>query len=82
MKLSEFILLNAAEKKWFVMNHAVALAQGNCKGSVVFLFQAEDYYIEAYCNAGDKSIKEYRVLPDTNSISHYLNDIPIDELLN
>jgi hypothetical protein len=82
MKLSEFILLNEAEKKWSVMNRAVPLAQGHYENLIVFLFQLEDYYVEAYCNVADKSIEEYRVLPDTNAIRHYLEEIPIDELLN
>ena len=82
MKLSEFILLNEAEKKWSVMNHAVPLAQRSYADLIVFLFQLEDYYVEAYCNVADKSIEEYRVLPDTNAIRLYLEAIPIDELLN
>jgi hypothetical protein len=82
MKLSEFILLNEAEKKWSVMNRAVPLAQRSYEDLIVFLFQLEDYYVEAYCNIADKSIEEYRVLPDTNAIRHYLEAIPIDELLN
>ena len=82
MKLSEFILLNEAEKKWSVMNQAVPLAQRSYGDLIVFLFQLEDYYVEAYCNVADKTIEEYRVLPDTNAIRHYLEAIPIDELLN
>ena len=82
MKLSEFILLNEAEKKWSVMNQAVPLAQRSYEDVIVFLFQLEDYYVEAYCNVADKSIGEYWVLPDTNAIRHYLEAIPIDELLN
>ena len=82
MKLSEFILLNEAEKKWSVMNQAVPLAQRSYEDVIVFLFQLEDYYVEAYCNVEDKTIGEYRVLPDTNAIRHYLEAIPIDELLN
>jgi hypothetical protein len=82
MKLSEFILLDEGEKKSAVMNNAVALARRTYPDLVVFLFQLEDYYIETYCNVADKSIEEYRVLPDTNAISHYLDAIPIDDLLN
>ena len=82
MKLSEFILLNEADKKNAIMNKAVPLAQRTCRGTIIFLFQLENYYVEAYCNAGDKSISEYCILPDTNAICHYLEAIPIDELLN
>lgn len=82
MKLSEFILLSEAEKKWSVMNKAVPLAQRTYPQFTVFLFQLEDYYVEAFCNVADKRIDEYRILPDTNAIRHYLDAIPIDELLN
>ncbi len=82
MKLSEFILLNEADKKCVIMNEAVALAQRTYRDTIIFLFQLENYYVEAYCNAADKSIEEYCVLPDTNAICHYLQAIPIDELLN
>lgn len=82
MKLSEFILLNEKDKKYTVMNNAVALAQQSYPDTIVFLFQLDNYYIEAYCRKSDKNIEEYRVLPDANAISHYLDAIPIDDLLN
>jgi hypothetical protein len=82
MKLSEFILLNEVEKKHAVMTHAVALAQRTYPDLVIFLFQLENYYIETYCNVADKTIEEYRILPDINAISHYLEAISIDKLLN
>ncbi|HEY8893782.1 MAG TPA: hypothetical protein VIM79_03175 [Niastella sp.] len=82
MKLSEFILLSEEDKKSAVMNNAVALAQRTYPDIVVFLFQLDYYYIEAYCNKASKAIEEYRVLPGANGISHYLEAIPIDDLLN
>jgi len=82
MKLSDFMLLNERDKKGAIMNNAVALAQITYPDSVVFLFQLEDYYVETYCNPANKAIEEYRILPDTNAISHYLDAIPIDDLLN
>lgn len=82
MKLSEFIALNEAEKKQAVLNDAVALATRTSPGLVIFLFQMEDYYVETYCNTTSKLIEEYCVLPDTNAIRHYLENIRIDDLLN
>ena len=82
MNLSEFILLSEAEKKWQLMNNGVALAQRIYEHQIIFLFQLEDYYVEAFCNVEDKAIVEFRILPDTDAISHYLEAIPIDELLN
>jgi hypothetical protein len=82
MKLSEFILLNEMDKKCAVMNNAVALAKSTYPDLIIFLFQLEDFYVETYCNTADKTIQEYRVLPDTNAIKHYLEAIPIQDLLN
>lgn len=82
MKLSEFILLNEQGKKSALMNNGVALAKITAPHVVIFLFQMDCYYIEAYCNKASKAIEEYRVLPDANAISHYLEGIPIDDLLN
>jgi hypothetical protein len=82
MKLSEFILLSETEKKWLVTHRAAPLAQTTYAHLIVFLFQLEDFYVEAYCNIEDKTIDEYRILPDTNALRHYLEAIPIDELLN
>jgi len=82
MKLSEFILLDEVDKKSAVMNSAVALAQRTYPDVIIFLFQLDDYYIETYCNIANKTIEEYRVLPDTNAIGHYLEAIRIDDLLN
>lgn len=82
MKLSDFILLNEGDKKCAVMNNAVVLAQRTSPEFIIFLFQLDHYYVEAYCNKSNKSIEEYRVLPDTNAIAHYLEAIAIDDLVN
>lgn len=82
MKLSEFILLNEAEKKRSVIQQAVLLAKRTYPDLIVFLFQLEDYYIETYCNTEDKTIEEYRVLPGVDALKPYLEAIPIDDLLN
>jgi len=82
MKLSEFIVLNEAEKKHAVMNYAVPLASRTFPGFVIFLFQLGDYYVEAYCNDRNKAIEEYCVLPGVDAIGHYLQAITIDGLLS
>lgn len=79
MKLSEFIVLNEVEKR-AVMNNAVALAKRTSPGQVIFLFQVESYYVEAYCNTEANRVEEYCILPDTNAIRHYLEFIVIDDL--
>jgi hypothetical protein len=82
MKLSEFILLNEEDKKCAVMNNAVALAQRTYPDVIIFLFQLNYYYVEAYCNKATRAIEEYRIFPNANSIDHYLEAIQIDDLLN
>ena len=82
MKLSEFMLLNETDKKYAIMNKAVPLAKRTYRDTTIFLFQLENYYVEVYCNTTNKAIEEYCILPDTNSIYHYLQAITIDELLN
>ncbi|WP_276483093.1 hypothetical protein [Paraflavitalea pollutisoli] len=80
MKLSEFIVMNEAEKKRAVSTNAVAIAKRTSPGLVIFLFQIDNFYVEAYCNTSANRIEEYCVLPDTNAIGHYLESIPIDGL--
>ena len=82
MKLSEFILLNEADKKRSVMHEGVLLAKRTYPDLIIFLFQLEDYYIETYCNSANKTIEEYRILPGVDALSLYLEAIPIDDLLN
>lgn len=82
MKLSEFILLNEEDKRCAVLNNAVALARRIYPDVIIFLFQLEDYYVETYCNIANRKIEEYRILPGTNAIGHYLEAIPIDDFLN
>lgn len=82
MKLSEFIVLNEAEKKHAVMHYAVALATRTLPGFTIFLFQLNGFYVEAYCNVDRKTIDEYCILPGVNAIGHYLQGISIDGLVN
>jgi hypothetical protein len=82
MRLSEFILLDENEKKSFVLHHAVLIAKRNSVGSLVFLFQLNNYYVEAYCNPANKAIEEYRMFDNIDVLKPYLEAIPIDNLLN
>ena len=82
MRLSEFILLNENEKKSTVLHQGVCLAKRTGIDSIVFLFQLGNYYVEAYCNPGDKAINEYRMFDNTDVLQPYLEGIPIDNLLN
>jgi hypothetical protein len=82
MKLSEFILLDEGDKKMTVLHQGVLVAKRNVFDFMVFLFQMEAYYVEAYCNPHNKAIEEYRVFDNIGLLDPYLETIPIDHLLN
>jgi hypothetical protein len=60
----------------------VLIAKRSSFDSMVFLFQIGSYYVEAYCNPGDKAIEEYRVFDNINLLNPYLESISIDRLIN
>jgi len=82
MRLSEFILLNEQEKKSTVLHRGVLLAKRSSLESMVFLFQLDSYYVEAYCNPSNKAIEEYRMFDNTEVLNPYLDAIPLDTLLS
>jgi len=82
MRLSDFILLNENEKKVTVLHLGVLVAKRSDPDSMIFLFQLENYYVEAHCNSESKAIKEYRVFESLILLSPYLESISIDSLLN
>ncbi|HEY4107532.1 hypothetical protein [Puia sp.] len=82
MRLSDFILLNEKEKKTTVLHQGVLVAKRSDSDSLVFLFQLENYYVEAFCNPEDKTIEEYRMFESLDLLSPYLESIAIDSLLN
>jgi hypothetical protein len=82
MRLSDFILLNENEKKITVLHQGVLVAKRSDSDSMVFLFQLENYYVEAFCNRENKAIEEYRVFESLILLSPYLETIAIDSLLN
>lgn len=81
MRLSDFILLNEEEKKATVLHQGILLAKRSNFDSMVFLFQLGSYYVEAYCNPGNKAIEEYRMFDNTAVLNPYLEAIPLDDLL-
>ena len=81
MKLSDFILLNEKDKKHTVLHRGVLVAKRMTCGCMVFLFQLENYYVEAYCNLQNKSLREFRVFDDVNRLTPYLDEISIEHLL-
>jgi hypothetical protein len=82
MQLSDFILLNADEKKSTVLHEGVLVAKRTNEDFMVFLFRLGNYYVEAYCNPANKAIEEYRAFDHITLLNPYLETIPIDHLLS
>jgi hypothetical protein len=82
MKLSEFIALSEEQKRSTVLTQGVAIAKRHLGDHLVFLFQLQSYYVETYCSYDNKEIQEYRVFQSTKQLTPYLEEIPIDHLLN
>ena len=82
MKLSDFILLSAEEKKLALLHAGVLIGKRTDNGFMVFLFDVQDYYVETYCNATTKAIEEYRAFDGVAPLTPYLESIPIGDLLN
>jgi hypothetical protein len=82
MKLSDFILLDEMEKKQTVLHEGVLVAKRNKLNYLVFLFQLQSYYVEAYCNIENKAIEEYRAFDNMEPLNPYLELIHIEDLLN
>lgn len=82
MKISDFIILDTEEKKLAVLHMGVLIGKRSEKASMIFLFQLENFYVETWCNQGDKSISEFLIFDHTRSLHPYLDQIRIDDLLN
>ena len=81
MRLSDFIMLDEADKKSIVLQAGVLIGKRKGTDYMVFLFQLGSYYVEAYCNQGNKAIEEYRVFDYTKWLKPYLDLIHIGSLL-
>jgi hypothetical protein len=82
MRLSEFILMNEEEKKLAVLHNGVLVAKRAKQGYIVFLFQMERYYVEAFCNVSKGSIEEFLAFDNEKPLTPYLDSIVLDDLLN
>jgi hypothetical protein len=81
MKLSDFILLEADEKKSVVLHQGVLVGKRNNDYSMIFLFRLSDYYVETYCSVETKAIEEFHVFNSLIPLTPYLESIEIDGLL-
>lgn len=82
MKLADFILLNEHGKKQAVLNEGILIAKRKEPASIIFLFQVQNFYVEACFNSCNKHIEEFRMFSGTGLLQPYLDNMPIDDLLN
>jgi hypothetical protein len=82
MNLSNFILLRDEEKKMFLLHDGILVAKRTNYECIVFLFQVNTFYVEAFCNLENKNVQEYRAFESTNALNPYLESIPLDDLLS
>ena len=80
MELSDFIMLNAEEKKWVVLHQGVLIGKIKGPGRIIFLFDLDKFYVETLCNTTTKQVSEYRAFAQTKLLQPYLENIAIDEL--
>ena len=82
MKLSDFVMLDTDEKKLAVLHLGVLIGKRKQQSSIAFLFQLEHFYVETWFNCDDHAIREYRIFDHTRSLTPYLDQIRIDDLMN
>ena len=82
MKLSDFILLNEADKTSTVLHQGILIAKRNEINLLVFLFQLEHFYVETHCHLESKLIQEFVAFKGTRHLAPYLDAIKIDDLLS
>jgi hypothetical protein len=82
MKLSDFILLAAEEKKWVVLHQGVLVGKQKTDDMMIFLFRLPAYYVEMYCRRDSKAIETFHVFDSVVPLSPYLESIEIGDLLS
>jgi hypothetical protein len=81
MELSDFIMLNAEEKKLVVLHDGVLIGKRKTPESIIFLFDLHKFYVETFCSVKTKEVSEYRMFAQTGLLQPYLETIAIDQLL-
>lgn len=80
MRLSDFIMLNEERKKMAVLHEGVLIGKRMHPGSIVFLFQLNNFYVETFGDMKTKGITQYRIFVNTNLLHPYLESIAIDDV--
>jgi hypothetical protein len=82
MKLSDFILLAADDKKMMVLHVGVLIGKRMQGDSMVFLFRLPAYYVEMYCRPATKAVEAFHAFDSVVPLSPYLESIEIGDLLS
>jgi len=82
MRLSDFIMLGKEEKKLAVLHDGVLVGKRQVHDHIIFLFQFGHFYVETFCNTGNREVEEFRVFDGTKPLTPYLEAIRIDDLVN
>ena len=82
MRLSDFIVLDQEEKKLMVLHQGVLIGKRKKTGLIIFLFQLQNFYVETFCDTDTKGVTQYQAFAHTKLLQPYLEEIPIDDLLN
>ena len=80
MKLSHFVVLEHEEKKTIVLHFGTLIGKRKAGDLLIFLFQLDSFYVEAYSNPVDKVMLEFIAFEGTAPLQPYLERIPIDHL--
>lgn len=81
MKLSEFIVLEENEKNKAVLHQGILVAKQKAPEQIRFLFQLDQFYVEMLCDQRSKKVCEYQAFTDMRFLQPYLDQIPINGLL-
>jgi hypothetical protein len=82
MKLSEFILQENDKKKSALLHLGILIGKRKNDHQQVFLFQMDNYYVEALFNLKNKEVQEYRATCNLNVLNPYLQAIEINGLFS
>lgn len=82
MKLSEFIVLEETEKNKAVLHQGILVAKQKEPHQVRFLFQLDAFYVELQCDQLTRKVSQYQAFTDTRFLQPYLDQIPLNGLVD
>jgi len=80
MRLSEFILLHEGDKKSTLLHEGVMIDKRIAGKLMIFLFQLDGFYVEAFGDPASRDFVEYRVFSGTLLLQPYLDKLCIKDV--